>query len=198
MYKSKQMWRKWIEGGPPLARYNHSTSGWFDASFFEDWFTSVIIPWARKLSGPKIVLGDKLASHLNPDVVSLCEKYDIRLVLLPTHSTHLTQPLDVCVYAPLKRVWRNILTKYKMEYPSEASLNKCRFPRLLSELLDKLTEKEHNIISAFETTGIYPMNPDKVLKRLPDHKEVSEYGVDQAVIDYLKELRTPKKTRKAS
>jgi hypothetical protein len=192
VYKSKHMWTQWVTGGPPHARYNHSASGWFDANLFEDWFIHIVIPWANNLSGPKLIVGDNLASHLNPEIVSLCEQHNIRFVLLPANSTHLTQPLDVCVFGPLKRLWRKILTQFKIENPSEKALNKCRFPGLLTQVMDELSKRENNVISAFSATGIYPFNPETVLKRLPDYSEPSDYGVDRAVIDYLTEIRAPK------
>ncbi|XP_045762976.1 uncharacterized protein LOC123865787 [Maniola jurtina] len=191
VYKANKVWTQWVLGGPPQTRYSCSKSGWFDSTLFENWFSTIIVPWARKLSGPKVIIGDNLQSHINPTIVSLCEQHNIRFVLLPTNSTHITQPLDVCVYAPLKKLWRNILLKYKMQYPSDNGLNKCHFPLLLKQLREELLQRKENVISAFASTGIYPFKPEQVLKKLPDYKEAVDYGVDQALIDYLKEVRLP-------
>lgn len=130
VYKSDCLWSQWVEGGPEDAHFNRTKSGWFDSSTFFDWFSRIIVPWARKLEGTKVMIGDNLSSHINDEVIECCEKYDIKFVLLPPNSTQLTQPLDVAFFGPLKKTWRKILTQYKIENPRQASLNKCHFPPL--------------------------------------------------------------------
>lgn len=73
VYKSENLWTEWCKDGPEGARYNRLQSGWFDSVVFLD-FTNIVITWARQLEGPKIVIGGNLSSHLNPDVVELCER----------------------------------------------------------------------------------------------------------------------------
>ena len=46
------------------ARYNRNNSGWFDLAMFEAWFEEILLPFMRKLNGPKIILGD-LSSHIS-------------------------------------------------------------------------------------------------------------------------------------
>lgn len=75
---------------------------WFDSTTFEDWFEMIILPWAKEKIGTKILIGDDLASHINHRIVTMCEANDIRFVFLPPNSSHLTQPLDVCYFGPLK------------------------------------------------------------------------------------------------
>ncbi|CAG4961460.1 unnamed protein product [Parnassius apollo] len=49
-----------------------------------------------------------------------------------------------------------------------------------------------NIKSGFRETGIYPFNPREVLKRVPEYQEdVASYGIDNALLDYLKQIRQP-------
>ncbi|CAG4965084.1 unnamed protein product [Parnassius apollo] len=150
VYKAETMWRQWVEGGSENARFNRTKSGWFNSITFLDWFNTIIVPWARKLEGPKVVIGDNLSSHINTEVIELCEKYNIRFVLLPPNSTHLTQPLDVAFFGPLKKVWRKFLTTYKIENPKQAGLNKTHFPPLLAKVMDEVNmKKKENIVSGF-------------------------------------------------
>ncbi|CAG4960614.1 unnamed protein product [Parnassius apollo] len=40
--------------------------------------------------------------------------------------------------------------------------------------------------------GIYPFKPREVLKRVPEYQEdVASYGIDNALLDYLKQIRQP-------
>ena len=91
VYKSKHMWDSWVTGGPPRARYNRTSSGWFDAVTFQDWFLHIALPELKKRNGPKVMIGDNLSSHLSIDIIQKCVENDIRFVFLPANSTHLVQ-----------------------------------------------------------------------------------------------------------
>lgn len=113
VYKSTYLYPTWIEGGVPGARFNRNSSGWFDMSIFEDWFSLSFIPFIKNLNGPKVIIGDNLASHLSLEVIKLCETHNIRFVLLPPNATHLCQPLDLAFFCPLKGAWRKVLDEWK-------------------------------------------------------------------------------------
>lgn len=197
VYKADHLWTSWCENGPKDARYNRTKSGWFDTTVFEDWFKSVIIPWADKLEGPKIIIGDNLSSHLNIDIVRKCEELNIRFTFLPPNSTHISQPLDVAFFGPLKRKWRNILTQHKIDNPGETQLNKAHFPMLLKSLIESIEiSNKVNICSGFRATGIVPFNPQKILQKLPEYDEENKYTVDNALLDYLKANRAANPTPK--
>jgi hypothetical protein len=63
----------------------------------------------------KVLIGDNLAAHLSPVVTELCEENNVRFIFLPENSTHLLQPLDVAVFGPMKRKWKEVLTAWKEE-----------------------------------------------------------------------------------
>jgi hypothetical protein len=63
VYKPNHMWNTWAENGPTGARYNNTTSRWFDALAFADWFQSMF-PRLKKLEGKNMLTGDNLSSHL--------------------------------------------------------------------------------------------------------------------------------------
>ncbi|XP_060854929.1 uncharacterized protein LOC132932560 [Metopolophium dirhodum] len=112
VYKSTQLWDSWTLGGPEKCRYNRTPSGRFDQSIFEDWFITVVIPHFRRLEGNKVVIGDNLASHMSMKIIQLCKENDIKFIFLPPNSTHLTQPLDVSCFRPVKIAWRKVLKAY--------------------------------------------------------------------------------------
>ncbi|CAK1583545.1 unnamed protein product [Parnassius mnemosyne] len=193
VYKAENLYSEWIQGGPRGTRYNCTRSGWFDSFVFEDYFNTIIMDWAKSLPSKKVVICDNLSSHLNVSVIELCECHNIQFVFIPSSSTHITQPLDVAFFAPLKKVWRAILLKYKMENPNQTTLNKNHFPKLLHSLVDQVEiYSSKNIKSGFRATGIYPFIPREVLKRVPEYQEdVASYGIDNALLDYLKQIRQP-------
>jgi len=96
---------------------------------------------------------------MSPTVLDLCAKHNIRYIFLPENSTHIMQPLDVAVFGPMKRHWREkVLSAWKEECERKgenfATIPKQVFPTLLKELLES---KDYGpaIRSGFETTGLY-------------------------------------------
>lgn len=193
VYKSVNLWQSWTNCGPKKARYNRSKSGWFDAVCFDDWFQTVVVPWAKKKDGKKVVIGDNLSSHFSTDVIKLCEEHNISFVCLVPNSTHLSQPLDVAFYGPLKRKWRKIIKNWILKNPSKTTLPKDEFPKLLKELLEVLNCD--NLISGFKAAGIHPFCPEELYKKLPSENnkenDPSLANVSDAVLDHLKLLRNP-------
>jgi hypothetical protein len=110
---------------------------------FETFITDVFLPW---LDGRipkeeiKAIIGDNLGSHISLHVMGLCREHNIRFIFLPANSTHLTQPLDVAVFAPMKKQWRVELNKYKdycvAKNIRNVTIPKERFGGLLKDMLD--------------------------------------------------------------
>lgn len=98
VYKAVYVYPTWIEGGRPGDRYASNESGWFDMRLFEEWFSTVALPYLKQFNCKKALLGDNLCSHLSINVIKLCQDNNIKFVLLPPNSTHLTQPLDVACW----------------------------------------------------------------------------------------------------
>lgn len=169
IYKADNLWSTWMENGPEGARYNRTKSGWMDANTFEDWFICHLLPYLKKKEGHKVVIGDNLSSHINKRVLSECEKNDISFICLPPNSTHILQPLDVAYFRPLKIKWRQILTQWKDSQKGRKlpTTPKEIFPNLLKKALDSMTETRENLIAGFRRSGIYPLNKEEPLKRLP-------------------------------
>ena len=192
VYKAEAIWSTWTENGPPGARYNRSKSGWFDAVCFEDWFITTLLPRLKKADGKKVVIGDNLSSHINVAVLEACSKFNIAFIALPPNSTHLTQPLDVAYFRPMKTAWRSILAQWKESGKGRKlpSLPKDQFPDLLSKLMVKMSVKDaENLKSGFRKTGIYPLDRKQVLARLPGSQDGSAEAVSESFIEHLVQMR---------
>ncbi|KAJ0169683.1 hypothetical protein K1T71_014868 [Dendrolimus kikuchii] len=202
VYKADHLWDQWLEGGPTGTRYNRSKSGWFDSTCFEDWFNTIIVPYAKTKIGRKLIIGDNLSSHFSQSVLRTCQKLNIIFVCLPPKTTHLLQPLDVAFYAPLKKYWRDVLTQWKKtDGFKHKTLAKNSFPMLLCKLHNKLTEKgsgSSNIIAGFSKSGLYPVNSERPKSRLPQTNSISEEIIQNAaftaVKEILQEIRNPPTT----
>jgi hypothetical protein len=102
-----------------------------------------MIPALRKLYWKKVIVCDNLSTHLTVPIFQHCREENIHFVCLPPNSTHLTQPLDVSFFRPLKAAWHNNLTEWKQtpDGMKDAVLPKQYFPYLLRKA------QHHSIIA---------------------------------------------------
>ena len=111
-----------------------------------------------------MLLLDGYESHLSMPVVNYAEKEKILLVCLPSHATHLLQPLDVGLFGPLQHYYA--LEVDRLAQLGVSLISKCRFLQILAPArLKAYTTK--NVASAWEKAGIEPYNPSPVLDRIP-------------------------------
>lgn len=148
---------------------------------FENWFMRILPPHIKRKPGLKVCICDNLSSHLNQQVLAKCRKYEIKFVFIPVNTTHLTQPLDVAFFSPMKRKWRTLLCDWKSSARGQQNLTlpKSDFLRLLINLWNEiLPNSSRNLQKGFETCGISPTTVDPLLKRLPrrDHLNVDKVG----------------------
>ena len=169
VYKAEHLWERWCTGEPKGARFNRTRSGWFDGYTFSDWFMTVFLPTAKKQNGTKVIIGDNLSSHLNEEIVTQCQANDIRFIFLPPNSTHLTQPLDVAFFRPLKIAWRKTLSEWKSKQKHACgTIPKDEFPALLKQVVTAVgLDKSKNLQEGFRACGICPLDEKVVLARLP-------------------------------
>jgi hypothetical protein len=93
--------------------------------------------------------------------VAHCMHYKIELIILPPHSSHLLQPLDVTVFGPLKTRISNEQSRYIAA--GAARLEKWEGADCYSKAHQKAIT-EHNIKSRWCASGCYPISPAKILK----------------------------------
>jgi hypothetical protein len=90
-------------------------------------------------------------------------KNNIILMILPPHSSHLTQPLDVGVFGLLKTLMASVL---------EPLVSTELHRMLKAEWLSAFVQAHdsafsiQNIKTGFYTAGIRPFNPSKVIDRI--------------------------------
>jgi hypothetical protein len=155
-----------------------------------DWLKKIFLAHVRRLPGKKLLLCDNLSSHISVEVVELCREANVEFVCLPPNSTDKLQPLDVGVFGPMKRAWRQQLQKYSDRDPAAKLLMKSAFPGMLKELFSSLNTKEY-LPRAFEKCGLYPINRTKVLERIPNSIQVVQVAqhVDKELIRRLEVRR---------
>ena len=107
-------------------------------------------------SGPVVLLFDGHFSHISLNLITISRENNIHLMLLPSNTTHVLQPLDVGVYGPVKQAWKAILGKYNRSTRA-ANIGKEDIPKLVSELWDTSFKPQH-LQGGFRETGLFPVD----------------------------------------
>ena len=167
LYKGKNLYRRWMEGGPAGALYGVNDSGWMDASNFLSWFNKLFIPAVTHLTetAPVVLFFDGHHSHISLELINTAREKNLLLLCLPPNTTHLLQPMDVGVFAPLKSAWRQILKKFKLKTRGER-VSKEVFPSLIAELWEASFTTAHSK-GGFKSAGLVPFSRQHVLDKLP-------------------------------
>ena len=106
IFKAQHTNLAWIPSNTPSNwHFLTSNSGWtFDSHGYE-WLTTVFEPNTRPEDHTQrhLLIMDGHSSHMTANFIAFCMKYLIDLLILPPHTLHLLQLLDVGVFALLKR-----------------------------------------------------------------------------------------------
>jgi hypothetical protein len=113
------------------------------------------------------------------EFIDYCDRHRILLIVLPPHSTHTLQPLDVVLFKPLSQAYSNELTNYLYKAQGLIPIKKGDFfPLFWSAWKSSFTESL--ILKAFEATGIWPMDANVILRRFastPEAERSSSSGL---------------------
>ncbi|EDN02779.1 conserved hypothetical protein [Histoplasma mississippiense (nom. inval.)] len=155
----------WFDGLPEGWRLDVSPNGWTTDEIGIKWLTRLFIPAAnpRRVGTHILLILDGHGSHLTPEFDQICSENKIIPLCMPPHSSHLLQPLDVGVFAPLKRAYGTLV-----EQRMRLGFNTIKKADFLDAYPAARREafKASNIQSGFRATGIVPLDPQCVVQQL--------------------------------
>jgi hypothetical protein len=96
IFKCKELLRRWANLWPE-GHIAKSNRGWTDNELCLEWLKLCFEPETSRVQKGeyRMLIFDGHESHINRGVVQFCEEHKIVLFCLPSHSTHLLQPLDI-------------------------------------------------------------------------------------------------------
>ena len=145
-------------------RFSTSTSGWTSDSHAYEWITTVFDPETRRADKERrLLILDGHGSHLTARFIAYCQSRAIDIVILPPHTSHILQPLDVGIFAPLKRALSS-------RVDALFRLDAGRVPRV-EWTTGYIEAREQafttsNILSSFRATGVSQLSPITILSTL--------------------------------
>ena len=113
---------------------------------------------------PHILVLDGHAPHVNLDVIHLEMSVNIELFQLPSHSSHMTQPLNVAAFGCFKKAVTAVLTSFPQQHGDKMPGKSDMAGVVKDAWTASFTVQQ--IKASFEGAGLWPVNMDRAIKRL--------------------------------
>ena len=148
-------------GCVPNTLFANSENGWINSELYLEWFKFFLsnIPSTR----PVILIQDGHTSHVSIPLIELAQKSNVHLLCLPSHTTHILQPLDVGVFKSFKSNFSKACHKFLMGRPGQV-ITTAAIASLIHDAW-YISFTPLNILSGFKKCGIHPLNPGEVSDR---------------------------------
>jgi DDE superfamily endonuclease len=163
------------------------------------WLEKIFDRHTKAKVGPneyQLLIVDEHSSHVNMAFLDWAAQHRIIVHVLPAHSTHRMQPLDVGLFGPLSTAYSKELNNFMFNGTGLVSMTKRFFYTLFKPAFEKaFTEK--NIINAFEKTGIYPLDPEQVLGKIRKPEPKPEPVLEDKLLQTPKTCRSVRRVQKA-
>jgi hypothetical protein len=165
-------WVEEIRAGDHGVFITSSPSGWTNNDIGLAWLEQVFdrCTKAKARRSYRLLVLDGHGSHVTMDFIDYCDQNRILLMILPPHSTHTLQPLDVGMFKPLSTAYSAELSGYLHRSQGLASITKGDFFPLFWKAWEA-SFRESTILSSFRATGISPPDPDPILDRFTQGEE---------------------------
>jgi len=126
-------------------------NAWMNTDIFEQWCAGIFLPATthrRSEHSPVILVMDNFNAHVDPDVLMALVREHVYIVMLPPHTSHLLQPLDVGIMQTFKHYLHRALHTLKTSRDhtriGEEELIKLLFKRTILGVKDK-RGKPHSV-----------------------------------------------------
>lgn len=159
IFKGQRMRSELLEGSSPGTHGTVTDSGWSNSTVFLEYLENHFLKFIQRPNSetPVILIYDGHRSHVNLQVINWAKANNVILMVLPAHTSHVLQPLDVGCFGPLQRIYNSECQKFLRNNPASkiTRYNICSLvcPAYASAL------SVVNLRSAFKRSGIYPFNP---------------------------------------
>lgn len=166
IFKGKDVLRNWIPDKVLNSWFfSANTKGWTSNLHGLEWLRRVFEPTTRTKAGgqSRLLICDGHDSHISGSFIAHCLQNRIILLILPPHTSHLLQPLDVAFFGPLEKRLTAALS-----HLNQAQLIRIQkfewMEAYIQARLDICTHR--NIESAWRGAGLFPFNPQRALRTI--------------------------------
>ncbi|XP_065650879.1 uncharacterized protein LOC136079085 [Hydra vulgaris] len=143
---------------PVGSKWSVSETGWTKQGIAYLWFTNTFLPNIGT-NRPQVLIVDVHDSRNSVELLSVAIDNNIEIVEMLAHCTHWLQSLDRTVFGPIKTYYNTCCSDLMNTY--FFTINKSNFCGLFEKAWDQALPAA-NIISGFQSCGIFPYNPSAI------------------------------------
>ncbi len=116
-----------------------------------------------------LLIMDGSSTHTAPDTIELLNRHGIYHIILPSHTSSISQPLDVSFFKSAKQKQRTFYRSWTSWYDLELNESVPNIERIrnLSTFYQAANMAYHNtgiVSKGFKLSGIWPCNPELLLE----------------------------------
>lgn len=143
IFKAKKQLKAWFKDFPN-SHICISDRGWTNNELCLEWLKECfkLETRSRQRGEYRMLLFDGHACHITSEAIAFCEEKKIVLLCLPSHSTHLLQPLDIGVFAPFSTAYKKGVIELG-QWGSQYSIDKLDFLKVCQQARKASITKEN-------------------------------------------------------
>ncbi|CAN0295836.1 unnamed protein product, partial [Ectocarpus fasciculatus] len=169
IYKGQRLQADWVKGrnGPPNARLAVTDSSFMQGTVFVNYirdFHRQLLDRGLINGTPHVLVLDGHASHVTYEVIKLARDLNIVLYQIPSHSSHVVQPLDVGSFGSFKREITKVLSAFPARNGGRVPAKSDMLGILGDAWLRSFSEQQN--ISSFAGAGLWPVDGERAMGRL--------------------------------
>ena len=146
-----------MTGASPGAAGTMTETGWSNSEVFRKYLQDHFVKFIPERDPDQhlLLLLDGHKSHISVDLLEWAKAKNIILFILPAHTLHILQPLDVSCYGPLQNIYN--AQCHKLIRQNASAITRYNVCELACKAYTRALTAE-NLHSAFRKTGIFPLD----------------------------------------
>ncbi|ELU18029.1 hypothetical protein CAPTEDRAFT_197670 [Capitella teleta] len=157
--------KKWLKknplfevGLPPETRTVCHPSGWMQMAIFLEWFEHFIHHAKPSKEEPILLIFDGHATHTkNLALIETARDNNVHILVIPPHTSHCVQPLDVAFMGPLNTFYEQEVRMWLRNHPGQV-ITIYQVGSLFGKAYQRAATSS-NAVNGFAKSGICPLNP---------------------------------------
>lgn len=157
IFARKRMQDRLLDGAPPGSRASVTDNGWINGPTFLLWLQFFVETVRPKDNRKILLLLDNHEAHKYFPALQFASANNVVLVSFAPHTTNKMQPLDVCIYGPIKKYFEQELSSFQKTHLGRI-INQYDIGKLFAGAYVKGASVQ-NAVQGFKKPGIWPYNP---------------------------------------
>jgi hypothetical protein len=166
---SKELQDTWVQDVKPgdQCYFSISENGWSSVAMGMKWLQEVFEKHTKPTSPRehRLLLLDGHSSHVNMAFIRWADAHKIILLVLPPHTTHRLQPLDVGLFQPLSTAYSQEVDALMTKGLGYVQMSKRFFYSMFKRAWEASFTVD-NIVHAFAKPGVWPIDSEIIMSKI--------------------------------